>query len=162
MLPPSSEAPRGRAPTAEELEETFDLFRRIGLGIRARFADAMRAHGLTFAQVMLMKQLREHGRLTARELADALDVTPANVTGIVDRLEREGLATRARSGEDRRVVFVRLTEDGHQRMEAIQREGAGRILADAFEGWTAEELAQLRELLGRLRIRSDGDCPPTP
>ncbi len=162
MLPASSPPSAGGVPpTSEELEETFALFRTIGLGIRARFAEAMRAHGLTFAQVMLMKHLRGQGRLTVRELADALEVTPANVTGIVDRLEREGLVTRARSGEDRRVVFVRLTENGHRRMETLQKEGANRVLADAFEGWTSEEVAELRALLGRLRIRTHdaADCP---
>jgi DNA-binding MarR family transcriptional regulator len=160
MLPAPAPSRGGASPTAEELEETFALFRTIGLGIRARFAEAMRAHGLTFAQVSLMKRLRETGRLTVRELADALEVTPANVTGIVDRLEREGLVTRARSGEDRRVVFVRLTENGHQRMDAVKREGSGRVLAEAFEGWTSEELAELRGLLGRLRIRHDDpECP---
>jgi DNA-binding MarR family transcriptional regulator len=150
MLPTS--AAREEGPTAEELEATFQLFRRMGACMRARFAEAMREHGLTFAQVMLMKHLRERGRATARELAAALEVSPANVTGIVDRLEREGLATRARSAEDRRVIFVRLTERGHGRMEALEREGANQVLAEAFQGWTSEELAQLRGLLGRLKI----------
>ena len=163
MLPsPRPGAQADRPPTPEELEATFALFRRIGLGIRGLFAEAMSAHGLTFAQWMLMKQVRARGRLTARELADALDVTPANVTGILDRLEREGLVTRARSGDDRRVVFVRLTDEGHARLDAIRREGEGRVLATAFEGWSAADVAQLQALLGRLNIRhaGDADCPP--
>lgn len=150
--------PAASSPTPQELAEAFEAMRRVGLVMKTRFQQAMAEHGLTYPQWLLMKQLREKGRLTAREVAEALDVTPANVTGILDRLEREGLVARARSGEDRRVVFVRLTEPGHARMKAVEDAGHSRILAEAFAGWTAEDLRTLRDLLGRLHLPETQGC----
>ena len=46
------------------------------------------------------------------ELSERIRAQNSTVTGIIDRMEREGLAVRARSTEDRRVVFIRLTPKG--------------------------------------------------
>lgn len=151
-------SPQPSAPSAEELADAFEAMRRIGAVMKARFHHAMAEHGVTFPQWVLMKHLRERGRLTAREIADALEVTPANVTGILDRLEREGLVSRSRSGEDRRVVFVRLTEPGHAKMQAIEEAGSAAIVQSAFAGWTAEDVATLRRLLARLSLPGQGPC----
>lgn len=147
-----------REPSPEELAETFALLRRIGLGIRGRFQQAMSEHGLTYPQWLVLKALREAGRVPAAELAAKLGVTPANVTGLVGRLEREGLVARERSADDRRVVFVQLTDAGRAKIRAIQERGANAILAEAFAGWTSEDLAALREMLGRMRIGDAPDC----
>jgi len=145
------------APTREEMEAAFASFRKVGAAMRTRFQMALAQSGLTFPQWFLLKHVRLHGRVAATELAEALDVTPANVTGMVDRLEREGLAARARSEEDRRVVFVTLTPAGRAKMRAIEEAGANEVLAQAFAGWTREDLAALRALLDRLNVQ-DADC----
>lgn len=143
--------PRTRAAA---LEEAHVALRRVALAMRGRLRDALREHGLTFPQWVVLKSLRRRGRMTARELADALEVTPANVTGILDRLERDGLAVRSRAEEDRRVVYVRLTERGHERVDRVVGL-APQVLADMFEGWTTEDLLEFKAMLGRLRLRPE-------
>lgn len=46
------------------------------------------------------------------DLAEAMNCTRSNLTGITDRLEAGGFITRDRSPEDRRIILVRLTEKG--------------------------------------------------
>ncbi len=76
-------------------------------------------------------------------------VTAGNVTGIVDRLVKQGLAERRPVPGDRRAVLVRLTPRGHLVMErAIPRHR--RDLQALLSCVPAEDLARLRELLGRL------------
>lgn len=147
----------GAAPSREEMEAAFATFRRVGAAMRARFQLALAQSGLTFPQWFLLKHVRMHGRVAATELAEALDVSPANVTGMVDRLEREGLAARARSDEDRRVVFVTITPAGRAKMRAIEEAGANEVLAQAFAGWTREDVVALRALLERLNLQ-DAEC----
>lgn len=142
------------ARTASEAEETFLALRRVMAATKHRFHAALREHDLTFPQWVVMKALAREGRLPLRTLAERLETTPANVTGIVDRMERDGLVTRARSNEDRRVTYARLTEKGHALARDIRGEGT-RIFEDLFEGWTPRELAHLREALGRVRLRPD-------
>jgi DNA-binding MarR family transcriptional regulator len=50
------------------------------------------------------------GGISAGELARAVDLSPAAVTSVIDRLERMGLVERARDPEDRRRVIVRPTD----------------------------------------------------
>lgn len=138
----------------EALDETLLALRRVMMAMRGRWHAGLQAHGLTFPQWLLLKSVARRGRMTVRELADTCEVTSANVTGILDRLERERLVTRSRSAEDRRVVHVRLTEEGHDKVRAVLAEGPS-LVGDMFEGWSAEELATLRGLLARVRVRPD-------
>ena len=87
--------------------------------------------------------------LRLRDLADRLLIRPPSVTGVVDRLEREGLVSRSRARDDRRVRRVRLTPAGralHERVRAIHTE---RIQA-MMSGLSRREQARLGRLLDRL------------
>lgn len=145
-------------PSREEVvERTFHAFRRVMNAMHLRLRGELSRYGLTFPQFMILRHLRAKGRATAKELADLLGVTPGNVTGLLDRLEREGLVTRARSTEDRRVVYVRLTEEGHQRMDTLRREGPP-VVSGLFEGWSVEELQALTAMLERVRLSPEEEC----
>jgi len=52
------------------------------------------------------------GTRRMHELADVLAIERYNLTRLVDRLEREGLVTRARSAEDGRAAFASITKEG--------------------------------------------------
>jgi DNA-binding MarR family transcriptional regulator len=73
------------------------------------------------------------GGISAGELARAVDLSPAAVTTVIDRLERMGLVRRARDPEDRRRVMVRPTEEVDRLAEVaympMGAEGA-KLLAD--------------------------------
>lgn len=139
---------------AEGAEETFLALRRVMAAIRGRFHGALREHDLTFPQWLVLKSLKRRGRVNLREVAGTLECTPANATGIVDRLEAAHLVSRAQNPDDRREVFVRLTEEGHEKVDAVVG-AANRVLADMFDGWTQEELAQMRGLVERIRLRPE-------
>jgi DNA-binding MarR family transcriptional regulator len=79
------------------------------------------------------------------ELADDLVMTPRNVTGLVDHLERDGLVTRVPDPEDRRSVRARLTETGRARIEGIWKEGLEHQF-EVVKGMSKDDLAQLRHL----------------
>lgn len=137
----------------EAIDETVAAIRRVGLALKGRFHARLAEHGLTFPQAMILRALHKEGRRTARELADAMCVTPANITGILDRLERDRLVTRSRNPDDRRVVYVRLTEKGHGKVEALQENAT--LLSDLFEGWSEADLKKLRALLAKVRLRPE-------
>jgi DNA-binding MarR family transcriptional regulator len=105
---------------------------------------------LTLPQFDVLAQLyrREDG-MTPGELTRALLVTAGNVTGIVDRLARLGLAERRPVPQDRRAVRVRLTQRGRQLMQrAIPRHR--RDVESAMAGVPTALLARLRDVLGSL------------
>src|SRR5258708_36392352 len=67
---------------------------------------------LTGSQLTVLKLLEGVGDISLSELSDRIRAQNSTVTGIIDRMEREELVTRVRSTEDRRVVHIRLTDQG--------------------------------------------------
>ncbi|WP_067185441.1 MarR family winged helix-turn-helix transcriptional regulator [Microtetraspora niveoalba] len=89
------------------------------------------------------------GGISIGDLAQAGGVSARNVTGLVDTLERDGLARRVPDPDDRRSVLARITPAGLAWIEAFRR--PTQVAMDAiFQGFTADDLARLRHLCLRL------------
>ncbi len=90
---------------------------------------------MTLPQFDLLSQLdRESRGLRLGELSKRMMVTNGNVTGLVDRLEADGLITREAADGDRRVTVACLTPRGREVFAAMAR---------AHEGWLAEMMAEV-------------------
>jgi MarR family transcriptional regulator, 2-MHQ and catechol-resistance regulon repressor len=77
------------------------------------FERALAASGVTESQFnVLMELAATGGRLPHCQLAQGLLKSPANVTALIDRMERDGLVRRVRGERDRRTVLVEITEGG--------------------------------------------------
>jgi DNA-binding MarR family transcriptional regulator len=106
-------------------------------------------HGLTEGRLGVLFRLYRTGDCALGDLADDLESTPRNITGLVDHLERDGLVERVPDPEDRRSVRARLTDAGRTRIEAIWKEGLEHQ-HETVEGFSKDELAQLRHLCLQL------------
>src|SRR3984885_2430834 len=67
---------------------------------------------LTGPQLTVLKMLEGMGNISLSELSERIRAQNSTVTGIIDRMEREGLVVRTRSTEDRRGVNIQLPEEG--------------------------------------------------
>jgi DNA-binding MarR family transcriptional regulator len=115
-------------------------------------ARGLAERGLSRARATVISQLRERGPVVQRELSQALDVTPRNVTGLVDGLEAAGLVKRFPHPTDRRATLVRLTRTGErlaERLHADERQ-FGEVL---FEGIRASDLSTMTAALDRVLER---------
>jgi DNA-binding MarR family transcriptional regulator len=86
------------------------------------------------------------------ELAATEALAQPTVTQLVDKLEKRGLVARERSGEDRRVVLVAISERGREQLEAL-RAGAREVMRETLKELSDGELDELvtaTEILGRL------------
>jgi DNA-binding MarR family transcriptional regulator len=92
--------------------------------------------GVSMAQLHIMYTLQRSGEMTMSHLADVLNVSLSNATGLIDRLEERGYISRERVPTDRRVVLVRVTPDGARMLDEVD------ALSDAL----------LRSVLGRLPV----------
>jgi DNA-binding MarR family transcriptional regulator len=86
--------------------------------------------------------------LSMGEVSSRLKVSNGNVTGIVERLKKEGLIQRRTRPDDRRSQLVRLTDSGRTTFEemAVAHE---RWVASMLSGLSEEEVEQLKYLLGK-------------
>ena len=92
-----------------------DIVSAIRKFVRAVSLDSFkmsRQYGLTGPQSSVLRTLIKEGPLSSASLSRRLYVTPSNITGIIDRLEKKGLVERIRKKEDRRIALITLTEEG--------------------------------------------------
>ena len=105
-------------------------------------------YGLTTPQFQLLLAATQSQDVTLGGLSEQLNCSRGNVTGIVDRLERDQWLQRERSTDDRRVITVRLTEKGDQVAE-IQQQLATELAA-LSRVWDPGQRETLSDMLLRL------------
>ena len=99
--------------------------------------------GVSMTHMHVMWLLQHHGDLPMSRVAELLDVSLSNATGIVDRMEERGLVERVRVADDRRVVLVRIADGGNralEEIEAIKQDRLHSILAH-LDGVQLERVA---------------------
>jgi DNA-binding MarR family transcriptional regulator len=99
----------------------LDRLLELAVLVDADMTRGLAAQGLTPARTHLLWELGRRGASTQRVLAEALDVSARNVTGLVDALERTGFVARQPHPEDRRATLVTLTEQGAAVFEELGR-----------------------------------------
>ena len=106
--------------------------------------------GVSMAHLHVLSMLERHGEMAMSRVAEALDVSFSNATGLVDRMEERGIVERVRDSGDRRVVHVRLTDAGRAALSDIEvfRDEAVRRLLDQLD---PTQLASLADSLDDLR-----------
>lgn len=93
---------------------------------------------LSKSHVYLLADISLRGECTVTDIANHLEITLSAVTSLVDKLCAAELVTRLRSEEDRRVVFLKLTEKG-EKVLAIIEENKNKLLEKIFANFTTEE-----------------------
>ncbi len=136
-----------REAVVAELGRAFRHAFRSLRSLRGR--DTHREDDIGHAQLELLVELYVRGPLHAGELAEAVGVSAATVSGMLDRLCEADLAERSRSEADRRIVDVRLTRRGRRKVEA-RKAVWQRRWQEAMEGLDDEELRTASRVLERV------------
>ena len=105
-------------------------------------------YGLTPPQFEILTVLSEEGMIPLNRLSERLCCACSNVTGIVDRLERDGLVKRERSEEDRRVIRLGLTDKGRELWNSVPYGGCCGMRFDSI--LDSDEEFELRRILQKL------------
>lgn len=106
-------------------------------------------YSLTGPQLVCVRQLLKHGAMAPGEMARRISLSPATITGIVDRLEKRGIVSRERSLEDKRKVVIALTDTGEQLVKQMPpplHETFSNRLAEL----TPEEQAEIDRVLAQI------------
>jgi DNA-binding MarR family transcriptional regulator len=98
------------------------------------------------------------GDLSLSELSEKMSARNSTITGIVDRMERDGLVVRERSQSDRRVVLIRATDKG-QALAASVPVPSMEVFAAALRALDEHDRRELRRILSTLadRVRLEID-----
>ena len=94
------------------VKDIVGSIRKLVLAVYLDSQKMSRQFGLTGQQSVVLRLLLNNGSMSSADLSRLMYVTPSNMTGIIDRLEKKGLILRMRKEGDRRVALISLTGPG--------------------------------------------------
>jgi DNA-binding MarR family transcriptional regulator len=127
--------------------EVVDLIGTVVARYYQEYDAAAAVHRLTGAQARVLALLST-GPMPMRQIAQRLKCEPSNVTGIVDRLEAQGLAERLADPADRRVKLGAATAAGRE--TAADLRDSLDFAREPLAGLSVVERTMLRDLLQRM------------
>jgi len=138
--------------------EVYWLCQSLARVLGRRWIDTLEGIGLTATQLEVLQVLWRQDGIPLHEIGKALCCVNSNVTGLIDRMERDGLVVRSRKSKDRRVVTVWLTERGRELQEQV-----ASLPPCCFELLTVlaeEEIQLLLHLLNKTLsgLLAEGQC----
>jgi len=136
-----------------ESTKVANLFQEVMILFKQSMGKVFKDSGITAIEVMALRLLSTDKRIKITELSSKLYLSNSTVSGILDRLEKQGMVVRERSQEDRRVVYVSISphfKEMHQAMhenfklklENVMNQGTEEELDNIFKG-----LSTLKKLL---------------
>lgn len=76
-------------------------------------------HGMKTSDFAVLEALYHKGRQTIKQISEAVLINTGSITYVIDKLEKNDLLRRTNCKEDRRVIFIEITDKGKQLMDEI-------------------------------------------
>jgi MarR family transcriptional regulator, 2-MHQ and catechol-resistance regulon repressor len=154
---PADPAPRHGERDRHALEqELLDQMASWSPRDRGHMFKSWHRHALSLVHLNVLTAIEAGGPISMKRLSEAMDVTDASATGIVDRMEKRGLVERRHATEDRRVVLVHLTEAGRavfSQMAEHRRETLRLVLSELTDDEVSALLVGMKALkAARARV----------
>ena len=105
--------------------------------------------GLFRGQPPIMGVLSQQDGMSQKEMARALNLSPATMTVTLKRMEKAGLVERKMDEDDQRILRVHLSEQGRE-MCVKGEEQCARVTEELLDGFTKEEQEQLHAYMCRI------------
>ncbi|WP_164985086.1 MarR family winged helix-turn-helix transcriptional regulator [Ammoniphilus sp. CFH 90114] len=104
---------------------------------------------LYITHVLILQLLEEKGRQRPTILAEELQITTGGITGLTNKLVKEGLIRRSMSEQDRRVIFLEITDQGKEVLTKVikQKENLTEKLFGSLTDTDVKELKRILQLL---------------
>ena len=143
-------------------EELLVALRRVIRAIDLRSKQLSKEIGLTGPQLLVMREIGKMPGTMVRDIAHNINLSPATVTSILDRLEGKELVKRVRSTEDKRRVSVYLTDSGLDAVEKAPMHLQEHFLERFFklEEWEQSQMVATMQRLASMMGAEELDASP--
>ena len=131
----------------ETHDQVLVALRQIIRAIDLHSKKLERESGLTGPQLLVMKAIVQDDPVTAGQIAREVNLSQATVTSILDRLEKKAYLRRERSNEDKRKVWLHLTEAG----KAVLKQAPALMQEDFIHGFERLEEWEQSLILSSLQ-----------
>lgn len=145
----SNRLQKNREELGSRTSDFFFLFHTMNKGYGCHIQKIAQEIGLSKGQPPVLLYLDKNHTRTQRELCNCLNVKPATMTDVLQRMEKNGLVVRKRGEQDLRTMHVSITEKGRAKSdEFLEQEAA--LDALFFEGFTDTEKEVFLQLFMKM------------
>lgn len=130
-------------------DEVLSLLKRIIRAVDLHSRHLLARHGLSSPQLICLRELAKGGPMLSGQLAGRVSLSPATLSGIVDRLEARGLIRRIRQQDDKRRVMLELSEEGRALLMHAPSPLQDGFLKE-FRSLSANQQAEIARVLNKL------------
>jgi DNA-binding MarR family transcriptional regulator len=103
----------------QRITDVLELERQFGDRVHPPIDRHWMSLGLTTVQLKSLFYICKTGDANSKKLSETLGVTPANVTGVIDRLIERGMVLRTESAKDRRITLLQATNKGKKLIASL-------------------------------------------
>jgi DNA-binding MarR family transcriptional regulator len=139
---------------ASDMKPYAERFRNALQTLRRKLAldhDKQSKYGLTSPQFYILYMIREKGTCKVTALAEEMDVKPSAITVMIDRLVNHDFVERLQDKNDRRVVLMRITDEGQRVLHELEQH-SNEIIGRYFSSLSSDEVEKMIETLEKITV----------
>ncbi|KPH63114.1 transcriptional regulator [Pseudoalteromonas porphyrae] len=146
----------------QKYDELLVSLRKVIRAIDLHSKQLNKTSGLTGPQLLIMTEVAQTDGITASRIAQNVNLSPATVTNILDRLENRDLVSRVRSQLDKRRVSLYLTESGETILQAAPQPLQEHFIEQfsALEEWEQSQLLSSMQRIATMMDAQSLDAAP--
>jgi DNA-binding MarR family transcriptional regulator len=135
--------------TAKRSLEVLGLFRMIFKSSNKHSENIEKVAGISGTQLWALAEINDTPNITVNNLAKTMALHQSTISNLIDKMEKRNLIQRIRSTEDKRVVYLSLTNEGNEILQNAPSPAKG-ILVDALSAMPDDDLISLQNNLNNL------------
>lgn len=143
-------------------EELLVALRKVIRAIDMRSRQLNKDVGLTGPQLLVLQEVGKNPGIMVKQIAQSINLSPATITSILDRMEARALVNRVRSTEDKRKVGVFLSETGQAALAAaplpLQEHFLNRF--NSLEEWEKSLMVSTMQRIATMMDAAEIDAAP--
>ncbi|MBT2652963.1 MarR family transcriptional regulator [Oceanobacillus sp. ISL-73] len=116
----------------------------------------IKKHGMRTSDFTILEALYHKGKQTIREISEAVLINTGSITYVIDKLENNGLLTRSSNPDDRRAVYIEITDKGKEILDDIFPKHQ-RVIEELFDGISEEEKQTVIDVLKKVGTKNMGE-----
>jgi MarR family 2-MHQ and catechol resistance regulon transcriptional repressor len=132
--------------------QPFLVLMQTSKAIQERIRDEMNKNKLSITEFSVLEVLYLKGKQTIHQIGGSILISSGSMTYVIDKLEQKGLLNRSPCPDDRRVIYVTLTNAGNNLMKNIMPQHQ-ELINDMFGSLNNEEAQLMVNLLKKVSKR---------
>ncbi|GEN87869.1 MarR family transcriptional regulator [Oceanobacillus sp. FSL W8-0428] len=129
--------------------KTFVITMKASKALEEVTKQDIKKHGMRASDFAILEALYHKGRQTIREISESVLISTGSITYVIDKLEKKELLIRTNCPDDRRAVYLEITDRGKQTMDDIFPKHQ-LVIEELFEGISESDKETVIEVLKKV------------